>query len=107
MIGDRLGVVKTEHLEADGGTASKGDQAAQHFGLQQVMVEVVVPLAEEEEIGASQTADETLAIDKSGGGNIPDTPAERMMLTKGRFPRRDRAARHGKSYVSYDQYESS
>ena len=86
MIGDRLGVVETEHLEAYGGTASKGDQVAQHFGLQQVMVEVV---------------------DKSGGGNIPDTPAERMMLTKGRFPRRDRAARHRKSYVSYDQYESS
>ena len=104
MIGDRLGVVKTEHLEAYGGTASKGDQAAQHFGLQQVMVEVVVPLAEEEEIGASQTADETLAIDKSGGGNIPDTPAQRMMPAKSRFPGRDRAARHGKSYVLFAQY---
>ena len=82
MVGDRAGVVETEHLEAYGGTASDGDQAAQHFGLQQVMVGVVVPLAEEKEIGASQTADETLAIDKSGRGNIPDTPAERMMPTK-------------------------
>ena len=102
-----LGVVKTEHLKSYGRTASKGDQAAQHFGLQQVMVGVVMPLAKEKEISASQTADETLAIDKSGGGNIPDTSAERMISTKGRFPRRDRAARHGKSYVSYDQYESS
>ena len=86
MVGDCIGVVKTEHLEADGGTASKGDQAAQHFGLQQVMVEVVVPLAEEEEISASQTGDETLAIDKSGRGDIPDPSAERMMPAKSRFP---------------------
>ena len=68
MVGDRVGVVKTEHLEAYGGTASQGDQAAQHFGLQQVMVGVVVSLAEEKEIGANQTGYEILAIDKSGGG---------------------------------------
>src|SRR5918996_884142 len=107
MVGDRAGVVNTEHLKAHGGTASKGAQAAQHFGLQQMMVGVVVSLAEEEEISASQSADETLAIDKSGRGDIPDTPGERMIPTKGRFPRRDRASRHGKCYVSYDQYESS
>ena len=107
MVGDRDGFVKTKHLKAHGGMASKGDQAAQHFGLQQVMVGVVVPLAEEEEISASQTGDETLAIDKSGRGDIPDTPGERMIPTKGRFPRRDRARRHGKCYVSHDQHEDS
>ena len=96
MVGDRAGVVKTEHLKAYGRTASEGNQAAQHFGLQQMMVGVVVPLAEKKEIGASQTGDETLAIDKSGGGNIPDTPAQRMISTKSRFPLRDRASRHGK-----------
>jgi hypothetical protein len=105
MVGDRVGVVKTEHLEAYGGTASQGDQAAQHFGLQQVMVGVVVSLAEEKEIGANQTGYEILAIDKSGGGDIPDTPAERMMPTKSRFPRRDRAPHHGKRYD--DQCEKS
>jgi hypothetical protein len=107
MFSDRAGVVKTEHLKAHGGTASNRDEAAEHFGLQQVMVGVVMPLAEEEEICASQMDDETLAIDKSGRGDIPDAPGERMIPTQGRFPRRDRAPRDGKCYVSYDQYESS
>jgi hypothetical protein len=64
-----------------------------------VVVGVVVPLAEEHEISASQSGDKTLAIDKSRREHIPDTPGESMIPTKGRFPRRDRAPRHGKCYV--------
>lgn len=100
MVGDRGGVVKAEHLKAHGRTASKGDQAAQYFRLQLVMVAIVVPFAEEHEISASQPGDKTLAIDKPGRGDIPDTPGESMIPTKARFPRRDRAPRYRKCYVS-------
>jgi hypothetical protein len=93
MVGDSGGVVKAEHFKAHGGTASGGDEATKHFGLQQVMVGVVVSLAEKEKISASQTADKTPTIYESGRGDVPDTPGERMILTQGRFPRRDRAPR--------------
>ena len=106
MVGDRAGVVKTEHLKTHGGTATKGDQTAHHFGLQLVMVRVVVPLAKEDEISARQTSDETLALDKSGGGDIPDTPGERMIPTQGRLPRRNRAPRQGQGDKSYEPYKS-
>jgi hypothetical protein len=56
MVGDRGGVVKAEHFKAHGGTASGGNEATEHLGLQQVMVGVVMALAEEEEISASLCA---------------------------------------------------
>jgi len=86
MVGDSGGVVKAEHFKAHSGTASGGDEATQYFGLQQVMVGVVMSLAEKEEISTSQTADKTAAIYKSCRGDVPDTPGERMILTQGRFP---------------------
>jgi hypothetical protein len=88
MAGDCGGVVKAEHFKGHGGTASNGDEAAEHFGLQQVMVGVVMLLAEKEEISASQTDDETPAINESGRGDIPNKPDERVISTEGRFPRR-------------------
>jgi hypothetical protein len=54
MVGDSGGVVKAEHFKTHGGTASGGDEAVEHFGLQQVMVGVVMALAEKEEISASR-----------------------------------------------------
>jgi hypothetical protein len=51
-----------------------------------MMVGVVVPLAEKEEISASQTGDETLAIHEPGRENVPNTPGERMISTQGRLP---------------------
>jgi len=100
MVGDSAGVVKAEHFKAHGGTASGGDEATEHFGLQPVMVGVVMSLAEKEEISASQTDDETLAIHESGRGDVPNTPGERMISTQGRFPWRGRAPRHGKRQAS-------
>src|SRR5512145_1063555 len=108
MVGDGGGVVEAEHFEAHGGTASDGNKAAKHPGLQQVMIGIVMPLAEKEEISASQTADETLAINESGRGDFPNTPGEKMISTNGRFPRSDRAPRRGKCpQVRDDQCESS
>jgi hypothetical protein len=64
MFSDSFGVVKAEHFEADSGTASHGDDTPNHFGLQQVMVGIVMSLAEEDEISASQTGNQNLAIDE-------------------------------------------
>jgi hypothetical protein len=86
MVGNSSSVVKAEHFKAHGGTASGGDQAMEHFGLQPMMVGVVMSFAEKEEISASQTDDETLAIHESARGNLPNTPGERMISTQGRFP---------------------
>jgi hypothetical protein len=86
MVGDSAGVVKAEHFKAHGRTAPGGDEATEHFGLQQVMVRIVMSLAEKEKISASQTDDEALTIDESGRGNVQNTPGERMTLTQGRFP---------------------
>jgi len=105
MVGDSGSVVNAEHFKTHCRPPSIGDDAAEHFGLQHVMVRVIMALAEENEISASQTRDETLAINESGGGDVPNTPGERMISTKGRFPRRDRAPRHGTCYISYDQHE--
>jgi hypothetical protein len=49
MPGDRGGVVKAEHFKSHGGTASERGQAAEHLGLQQVMIGVIMPLAEKQE----------------------------------------------------------
>src|SRR6185312_6408413 len=103
MVGDSGSVVKAEHLKTHCGTSSNGNQAAQHFGLQQMMVGVVMPLAEEEEVSASQTGDETRVLNKAGRGDVPNTPGERMISTQRRFPQRDRASRHRTYYVSYGQ----
>ena len=64
MLSDGFGVVKAEHFEAHSGTASHGDDTPNHFGLQTVMVGVVMSLAEKDEISASQTGNQTLAIDE-------------------------------------------
>jgi hypothetical protein len=45
------------------------------------MVRVVMALAEKDEIGASQTFDQSLAIDESGCGDVPNPPCERMIST--------------------------
>ena len=79
ILGDSAGVVETEHFKTDCGTPSDGDQAPEHFGLQHVMVGVVVPLAEQDEISAGQTFDQTLPSDESGGGDLPNTTGERMI----------------------------
>jgi hypothetical protein len=50
------------------------------------MVRAVMTLTKENEISASQMGDKTLAIDKSAGGNLPNTPGKRMISTKRRFP---------------------
>jgi hypothetical protein len=105
MLGESSSIVKAEHFKTHCGTSSNRNQAAEHFGLQQMMVGVVMPLAEEEEVSASQTGDETPVLNKSGRGDVPNTPGERMILTKGRFPGRDRAPRHGTCYVAYNQYQ--
>jgi hypothetical protein len=96
VVGDSGGVVKAEHFKAHGGTASGSDETTKDFGLQQVMIGVIMALAEKEEISVSQTDDETLAIHESGRGDVPNTPGERMISTQGRFPWRDRAPRHTK-----------
>jgi hypothetical protein len=51
------------------------------LGLQHVMVGVVMSLAEKDEISASQTLDQSLAIDESVGGDVPNTSGERMIST--------------------------
>ena len=81
MSGDNAGVVKAEHFKTHCGMSSKGDQAPKHFGLQHVMVGVVMPLAEKDEISASQTFDQSLAIDELLGDDVPNTSGERMILT--------------------------
>jgi len=86
MVGDRAGIVETEHFKTHCRTASNSNQAPEYFGLQQVMVRVVVPLAEKDEISAGQTFDQSLTIDESGRGDVPDTPGERMISTQRRFP---------------------
>ena len=79
MLGDSAGVVEAEHFKTDCGTPSDGDQAAEHFGLKHVMVGVVVPLAEQDEISARQMFDQSMVIDESGGGDLPNTSGERMI----------------------------
>ncbi len=81
MVSDRASIVKAEHFKTHCGTSSNGNQAPQHFGLQHVMVGIVMALAEKDEISASQTFDQSLAIDESGGGDVPNTSGERMVLT--------------------------
>jgi hypothetical protein len=103
MVGDSFSVVKPEHFKTHCGPSSSSNEAAEHCGLQQVMVGVIMALAEEKEISASQTGQETLAINESAGGDVPNTPGERMISTEGRFPGRDRAPRHGTCYASDDQ----
>jgi hypothetical protein len=46
------------------------------------MVRIVVPLAEQDEIRAGQTFDQSLAIDESGGGDLPNTSGERMIAAQ-------------------------
>jgi len=82
MVGDRAGIVETEHFKTHCRTASNSNQAPEYFGLQQVMVRVVVPLAEKDEISAGQTFDQSLTIDESGRGDVPDAPGERMISTQ-------------------------
>jgi hypothetical protein len=83
MVGDSANVFEAEHFKTHCGTSSNGNQAPEHISLQQVMVGVVMPLAEKEKISASQTFDQTLTIDESGGRDVPDTPGERMISTQG------------------------
>jgi len=83
MSGDNAGVVEAEHFKTHCGTSSNGEQAPDHFGLQHVMVRVVMALAEKDEISASQTLDQSLAIDELGGGDLPNTSGERMISTQG------------------------
>ena len=73
MSGNRRGIVKAKHFKADGGTAPSRKQAAEHLGLQKVMVGVIMPFTEKQEMGVRQTRDESWAVDESGRGRIPDT----------------------------------
>jgi hypothetical protein len=82
ILGDSASVVEAEHFKTHCGTSSSGNQVPEHFGLELMMVGVVVPLAEQDEIRASQTFDQTLAIDESLGGDVPDTSRERMISTQ-------------------------
>jgi hypothetical protein len=43
------------------------------LGLQKVMVGVIMPFTEKQEMGVRQTRDESWAVDESGRGRIPDT----------------------------------
>ena len=79
MSGDSASVVAAEHFKTHCGTSSNGDQTPKHFGLQHVMVGVVMALAEKDEISAGQTFDQSLAIDESVGGDVPNTSGERMI----------------------------
>jgi hypothetical protein len=45
MVGDRAGVVEAEHFKTHCGMSSNDNQASEHFGLQQVVIGVVMPLA--------------------------------------------------------------
>jgi hypothetical protein len=81
MVGDRICVVEAEHFKTHCGTSSNRDQAPDYFGLQHMMVRVVMPLAEKDEISASQTFGQSLAIDELGGGDLPNTSGERMIST--------------------------
>ncbi len=86
MRSDSIGVVEAQHFEAHSGTAPHGDETPDHFGLQSVMVGIVMPLTEEDEISASQTGNETLAINECARGDVPNKSGERMISTQGRFP---------------------
>jgi hypothetical protein len=81
MLGDSAGIVEAEHFKTDCRTPPARNQAPKHFGLQLMMVEVIVPLAEQDEISARQTGDQSLAIDESGRGDVPDTAGEWMIST--------------------------
>ena len=72
MSGDSCGIVEPEHFEAHGRTASKSNQAANHFGLQKMMIRIVMLLTEKHKVSPSQTGNETSVIDKPCGGDIPD-----------------------------------
>ena len=74
MVGDRAGVIEAEHFESHCWTSPSGDQAPQHFGLEQVVVGVIMPLAEKDEISARQTGDHARGIDEPGGGDVPYAP---------------------------------
>ena len=93
VVGDGAGVVEAEHLETNGGPAAGGDQAAQHLGLQPVVVRIVVLLAEEHEVGASQTDHEAPVIDEFAGRHVPDAASERMVAAVLRLPGGNRARR--------------
>ncbi len=82
MIGNRAGVVEAKHFETHCGTPPSGNQTPHHSGLQQMMVAVVMALAEKEEVSASQTFDQTLTIDESVGGDLPNSVGERMIPTQ-------------------------
>jgi hypothetical protein len=81
MSGDNVGVVKAEHFKTHCGTSSNGNQTPKHFGLQHVMIRVVMALAEKDEVSASQTSDKSLAIDELLGRDVPNTSGERMIST--------------------------
>ena len=83
MSGNNACVINAEHFKTHCGTPSNGDQAPEDFGLQHVMVRVVMPLAEKDEISASQTFDQSLAIDELGGGDVPNAAGERMIPAQG------------------------
>ena len=82
MVGDDAGIITAEHFKTHRGTPSGGNQAPHYLGLQQVVVGVVVPLAQEHKVSASQTFDQTWPIDELGRGDAKNTPGERMISTK-------------------------
>jgi len=86
MLRDSIGVVEAEHFEAHSGTAPHRDETPDHFGLQAVMVGIIMPLAEEDEISASQMGNQSLSIDEYARGDVPNTSGERMITTQWRFP---------------------
>ena len=97
MLGDGGGIVKAEHFKAHGGTASSRDEAAEHFGLQQMMVGVVVPLAEEDEASGRHARGERRRLDEPRGHDVPDLAGEGMIDAGRRLPRRrQRRLREGR-----------
>ena len=81
MVGDRAGIVEPEHFKTHCGTSSNSNQAPEYFGLEQMMVGVIMALAEKYEISATQTFDQTPAINELGGRDVPNMPGERMIST--------------------------
>jgi hypothetical protein len=83
MLGDHASVVRPEHFKADRGSPSKVNHAPEDFGLKQMVIGVIVSLAEKDKIGAGQTVEENLAIDESGCGDVPDAPSQRVISIQG------------------------
>jgi hypothetical protein len=92
MLGDHASVVQSEHFKPDCGTPSTVNHAPEDFGLKQMMIGVIVALAEKDKSGAGQTLKENLAIDEARCGDVPDAPSQRVISIQGRFPRHSRAA---------------